>query len=461
MKNWTEVFGDAIPTAAEIVDKVREAFPLSDTLIMYMADKETLVIQKNHYQNEGFTLPVGDWGDYVHPKELLKRKNVWDDGPTSYIQAVEEGLEHYGVKVTRGLSRNPADGIKYNPNAVRDINNVLAHALQRFMSDEKVRDYKVSPMTGVFGVNFTAKNKYAKTTPGPELLADLKTFVEAEFNVTMGQMRANGDVQFDVIEYISCETEEAMRAAFDDPVNAHIGVLSETEEITLHARCYDSFIMARGKLTMFRHGYVAGLGVSSYPEHRERRILTDSGAYFLEDGRSIEGYVSRVKYDYQRAVERAKRGSMDFSEIYSECWPDYIAEKLIGLVIAAHDKEKSVGEREAYAAGKTAGIKVSDAMPVAIAELKKGDYFGAFAESWYWCEVQSVEENVINAWVINGAYKLSFDRTTGNVLPAYGTFNYDLPIVYTAEVPFKQHASYNEAISFMEQQTGLGLELAA
>lgn len=461
MKNWTEVFGEAIPTAAEIVSKVRDAFPLSETLIVYMEDKETMVIRKNHYQADGFTLPVGDWGDYVHPLEGFKPKHIWDKGPTSYIQAVEERFRHYGVKVTRGLSSNPAEGIVYNPHAVRDINNVLAHALQRFMSEEKVRDYKVMPLSSVFGVNFAAKNKYAKSAPGADLLADLKAFVESEFNVTMGQMRANGDVQFDVIEYTGCESEDVMRAAFEDPANAHIGVLSDSEEIALHVRCYDSFIMARGKLTLFRHGYVAGLGLTGYEEMREQRILTEDGAYFLEEGRSVEGYVSRVKYDYHHAVERAKLGSLDFSEIYSECWPDYIAEKLIQLVAGAHDKQKAVAEREAYAAGKMASIKVADTMPVAIADLKAGDRFGAFVSHWYWCEVQSVEENIIHAWVINGAYKLSFDRKTGNVLPAYGTFDFDLPIVYTAEVPFKQHASYNEAISFMEEQTGLGLELVA
>lgn len=457
MKNWTTVFGNDIPTAVSIVDRLVKEFPNNDVLIIYMEDEDTLRIQKNQYQDEGFLLPVGEWGEYKHPDELTKKLKHWQYAPSSFRYAIEEELNSRGIKTTRGMAFNPADGIRYNPHAIKHINATLVEEIKKFMFEVKVKDYRIKPLTDNFGVTISPRNKYISNTPSNDFMQDMKKHIEDVFNVSMGKFRRDGTLPFEVLDYVCSDTDESLRAQFEDPANLHLGT-SDRLGNDIKYRSLDAFIMARGKLTVFRYGYVAGKRY--HDDVREVRIVHDNGASFLVDGQSVSGYVYRTDHEYYHLLERAKLGTLDASEIYEECLPDYLAEYLITVTSNAHDREKAVSEKEALAAGKIDYSRLSNVMPVDVKALKAGDRFGACdnGRSWYWCEVQSVDDTTIFAWVINGAYKLSFDKNTGLVLPAYGVFENDLPIVYTAHVPFKHHASYNEAIDFMAMQLGHHIE---
>lgn len=455
MKNWTKAFGKAIPTAAEVARKVQEAFPFSRNVIMFKPDRDTICIQKNAYQpDEGFMLPVGDWGTYKHPKNLCKGMRDCDI-PTRFDSAIDDALTRLGIGTIRSMSRDPAQGIVYNPNAIEEINGVLAYAMKEFMAEVSAKNYKVDPLADTFGVKLTARSKYVSTLPGNDLLADLKQHIEQEFNVLMGPVRADGTIHIDVLDYTCTDTKDELNTAFDDPANEHLGHLpGYLGEDMAKLRAFESFVMVRGKLTVFRHGYVAGMS-TNYPPLRKLRKVNEHGGGFLVPGSSWEPAHAYAYSDYPEFVKRAESGEMDFAEIYRKCLPDYLVEELVEKSRQAHDREKAVAEQEASANGAYKDMPVSEAMPVAVTDLKAGDRFGAYLGGWLWCEVKTVEGNILHAWVINGAYDLPFDRLTGLVMPAYGYTDSTLRIAFTAPTPFKQHASYHEAIEFMEQKTGM------
>jgi hypothetical protein len=444
MQTWTDISSIEKPSVANVIAKVRELFPESKELIQYV-ENEHIVFMKSQYQEAGFTVPV--------PATIKS----WD-----FMAAIEKGLKKADIRVTRGMSFAPGSTPYQNPNADEDISAVVAYEINAFMERNKSFAYKAHKLEIGCGVRFEGTDKYASALPPKALFDDIKGAIEAEFNVAFGDLNADGEVKVSVATYALTETWRELFDRSELPEFSLVGTdPRQSDDAKRKAtQNFDAFMMAQGKLTLIRHGWIAGH--TSHPAMRERRIITDcGGANFEQDGSftySIEGCYSRADGSYRSLEARAREGRISEGEIYQECLPDVMVESLIDFLRKAHAQALGADERESAGdiitqARQAAIVHKINPLPKAVIDLQEGDRFAANGDKGclLWCQVKERTGDVCHAWVINGHWDIVFDlnRNVNLADLEHGIAEGIVSIVFTAPCPITHDVNYNEACEFV------------
>ena len=92
-----------------------------------------------------------------------------------------------------------------------------------------------------------------------------------------------------------------------------------------------------------------------------------------------------------------------------------------------------------------------------VTDLQVGDYLGVASEEKgipdLWCKVTKREGTVVTLFIENGHWDFQLDTSTNQSLPhdIVNDFAGKAQVVYTAQIPVKDGALYNQALDYMRE----------
>lgn len=172
---------------------------------------------------------------------------------------------------------------------------------------------------------------------------------------------------------------------------------------------------------------------------------------YVVNGRESCG-TSGIQRDVEELMQRASAGQFSQVELNYLRLPDVLVSAAYHAQVTAHQKERAVWNQK-HPVEHTLGI--GPVMTKPISDLQIGDYIGVGYQretsAELWCKVTKREGDVVTLFVENGHWDFQLDTTTNKSLAhdVIAGFAEKAQVVYTAPIPIKDGALYNEAIEYM------------
>jgi hypothetical protein len=199
-----------------------------------------------------------------------------------------------------------------NPNADRDLGIVLTCEANDWLVSNNVRDWVVRTDT-TDGVKLIVQgnNPYLPATPPERLTVDMCAYLETKYNIST--KRSEHTIEVAVLPYVP-ETLKEFERASEGKTSAQPG--------SFESRIYDF-----GKMTMIRHGWIAGFQTGNTSTYlMKRRDQFDNGSVFYSEYEVCPSFQWNASTFIRNQIldKTAEPGN-----IYGACIPDLCAEDLM------------------------------------------------------------------------------------------------------------------------------------
>ncbi len=193
-------------------------------------------------------------------------------------------------------------------------------------------------------------------------------------------------------------------------------------------------------------------GVLLYNGRRfDYRSKTNVG--YLEVGTSVCG-AHAIEKDLSELMENASQGLMSQMSIVYQKIPDTLMSMAYHAQVIAHQKERAQW-LHLHPVATTPATGPTITKPVA--DLQVGDSVGVASKNDampdLWCTVTKREGDIATLFIHNGHWDFQLNLATNQSLPhdIVQDFAGRAQVVYTAPIPIKDGAQYNEALAYMNE----------
>jgi hypothetical protein len=240
------------------------------------------------------------------------------------------------------------------------------------------------------------------------------------------------------------------------------------------------FMKAKAELSDPKHPWVAARGIDTDgkpvdpqlyayiasqfepPLVRNGQLLYD-GLRFNHSSPTNVGYLvvgrescgtTGIQNDAEGLLQRASAGKFSQVQLNYSHLPDVLISAAYHAQSVAHQKERAAWN-QAHPVKHAPGE--GPVMTKPVADLQVGDYLGAASQEKgvpdLWCKVTKREGDVVTLFIENGHWDFQLDTSTNQSLPhdIVKDFAGKAQVVYTAPIPVKDGALYNQALEYMRE----------
>ena len=198
------------------------------------------------------------------------------------------------------------------------------------------------------------------------------------------------------------------------------------------------------------------------PPSRNGTLLFDGGRFdyrsetnvgYLEPGRSVCG-AGAIERDLSTLMDHASKGVMSQMAIAFQKIPDTLMSMAYHAQVMAHQNERSKWLRlHPQAVAPATGPAITKP----VSDLQVGDQVGVSSRDNnapdLWCTLTKREGAVATMFIHNGHWDFQINLVTNESLAhdIVKDFAGNAKVVYTAPIPIKDGAQYNEALAYMNE----------
>lgn len=369
--------------------------------------------------------------------------------------------KRYGVGLKDWMSSDPSVQLFHTntPQLQKQFNKELAVALNVGLREIGCISHKVAVSDN--GLQWVARDKFASSLPPVQVFEALVEFFKDEHPVTT-HVVLGPNIEVKSLSHgpwVPMDQTVVEREFFKakkelaDPTHPWVVARASTDKhIEGGAQTMDPMILA----------YMESQ--NSIPISRNSSLLF-RGDRFDDKSDTSVGYVilgtescgtAGIERHMNEIMEMAEKSQLTPLSFNFEKCSDVLMSMAYHKQVAAHQKERSAwAQKHPQAVDAGAG----QLMPKSVKDLDVGDLVGlqnkdaAFPSLW--CEVTKRDGDILTLFVNNGHWDFQLDATTNKTLAhdIIKDFEGQVEVTYTAPIPIKDPALYNEALKYMQEHT--------